>query len=209
MAQISLAQYKQSFREIVMQDGGIGFFAHAIIYFLINIMLTAFNLINNPENIWFYVPIMGWGLGLAMHYLFGYRWLIKLLNLLEGRAEERANEVRQKNGLSGELSLAEYKKSFRQIVKEDSAAGFAAHLVIYVVMNIMLAVADFVYSPDQLWFFFPLFGWGAGLIMHYLLGYRWIERIIKSLELLAENRSREASILWFPGEIVHRKTSDP
>ncbi len=209
MAELSLSQYKQAFRDVVMQDGGIGFFAHAIIYVFINTMLVVYNLINEPANIWFYLPLIGWGLGLAMHYLFGYRWLIKLLNLLEGRAEDRAREIRQKNGLAaGEITLGQYKKSFRQIVKEDSSAGFAVHIIAYIVMNIMLTVADFVYSPERLWFFFPLLGWGAGLIMHYLLGYRWIERIIKSLELLAENKCREASIHWFPGEIIHHNRSD-
>ncbi|HOL18060.1 MAG TPA: 2TM domain-containing protein [Bacillota bacterium] len=208
MAELSLPQYKQAFREIVVQNGAYGFWAHLVVYILINIMIVIFNLVNSPAIIWFYFPLFGWGLGLFMHYLFGYRWLSKLLNLLESRAEVRAGSLRQKNGLSGDITLGEYKKAFRQIIKEDSFAGFIVHLIAFIAVNIMLTIADVIYNPERLWFFFPLFGWGAGLIIHYLLGLRWVERFIKSLELLAENKSREASIFWFSEAVVHRNDPD-
>jgi fatty acid desaturase len=40
---------------------------HVVIYVLVNSGLTALNLIRRPEQLWFYWPLVGWGLGLALH----------------------------------------------------------------------------------------------------------------------------------------------
>jgi len=50
--------------------------------------------------------------------------------------------------------------------------GFYIHLVVYVVVNSFLVAVNLIYSPQRLWFFWPLLGWGIGIIFHaiFVLG---------------------------------------
>ena len=57
--------------------------------------------------------------------------------------------------------------------------GFLAHLVVYVLVNAMLIATNFIYSPETIWFFYPLIAWGIGISMHYLFGVRWKEKELK------------------------------
>ena len=93
--------------------------------------------------------------------------------------------------MAEEISLEEYKKAYREIVSEDEKKGFSVHLVVYVLVNAMLVAINFIYSPETIWFFYPLIGWGIGISMHYLFGVRWIEKELKEREAKAEYRARE------------------
>jgi len=94
--------------------------------------------------------------------------------------------------MAEEISLEEYKKAYREIVSEDEKKGFSVHLVVYVLVNAMLIAINFIYSPETIWFFYPLIGWGIGISMHYLFGVRWIEKELKEREAKAEYKAREA-----------------
>ena len=91
-----------------------------------------------------------------------------------------------------EISLEEYKKAYREIVSEDEKKDFSVHLVVYVLVNAMLIAINFIYSPETIWFFYPLIGWGIGISMHYLFCVRWIEKELKEREAKAEYGAREA-----------------
>ena len=45
-----------------------GFYTHAAIYVLVNIMLFVINLLTGG-GWWFYWPLLGWGIGLGAHAL--------------------------------------------------------------------------------------------------------------------------------------------
>jgi len=94
--------------------------------------------------------------------------------------------------MAEEISLEEYKKAYREIVSEDEKKGFSVHLVVYVLVNAMLIAINFIYSPETIWFFYPLIGWGIGISMHYLFGVRWIEKELTEREAKAEYKAREA-----------------
>jgi hypothetical protein len=94
--------------------------------------------------------------------------------------------------MAEEISLEEYKKAYREIVSEDEKKGFSVHLVVYVLVNAMLIAINFIYSPETIWFFYPLLGWGIGISMHYLFGVRWIEKELTEREAKAEYKAREA-----------------
>ena len=61
---------------------------------------------------------------------------------------------------------------------------FYVHLGAYVLVNAMLFLINMTTSPDMLWFFWPLFGWGLVIVLHMLrvfgrtLGSNWEERKI-------------------------------
>jgi hypothetical protein len=56
----------------------------------------------------------------------------------------------------------------------------------------MFIIINFVYSPEVIWFFYPLIGWGIGVTSHYLGAVRWIEKSLKNKEAEAEYRVRES-----------------
>lgn len=42
-------------------------YTHLAIFVLVNAGLTTLNLVRRPDNLWFYWPLGGWGLGLLLH----------------------------------------------------------------------------------------------------------------------------------------------
>lgn len=44
-----------------------GFRTHCIIYLSVNAFLIILNLLGNSSHLWFYWPLLGWGLGLLAH----------------------------------------------------------------------------------------------------------------------------------------------
>lgn len=89
-----------------------------------------------------------------------------------------------------EILLEEYKKAYREIRVEEEKRGFSVHLVVYVLVNAMLIATNFINSPEDIWFFYPLIGWGIGISIHYLNAVRWIEKVLKEKEAKAEYRAR-------------------
>lgn len=65
--------------------------------------------------------------------------------------------------------------------------GFYSHAVVFVLVNLGLAVYNVATSPERLWFVLTVVGWGVGLIAHGLyvagsgrfLGPEWQERKIR------------------------------
>lgn len=86
--EISLKEYKEAYREIVKEEEKRIFLVHLVIYVLVNVMLIVINLIYSPKAIWFFYPLIGWGIGISMHYLFGVRWIEKALKEMEAKAEQ-------------------------------------------------------------------------------------------------------------------------
>ena len=48
----------------------------------------------------------------------------------------------------------------------DTLRGFYRHLAAYVTVNLFLLALNLLTAPDQLWFYWPLLGWGIGLAAH-------------------------------------------
>ena len=94
--------------------------------------------------------------------------------------------------MSEEITLEEYKKAYREMELEDARRGFLAHLIAYILVNIMLIVINVVYTPEVVWFFFPLIGWGIGLAFHYMGATYWLRKELLDKEAKAEYRARMA-----------------
>ena len=43
------------------------FYTHVSIFVLVNVFLLALNLLTSPDHLWFYWPLLGWGIGLGAH----------------------------------------------------------------------------------------------------------------------------------------------
>lgn len=50
--------------------------------------------------------------------------------------------------------------------KVEKIKGFYSHLTSYIVVMAVLIFINLKYSPEYLWFFWTLLGWGTGLFFH-------------------------------------------
>ncbi|MEO1159582.1 MAG: 2TM domain-containing protein [Pseudomonadota bacterium] len=65
--------------------------------------------------------------------------------------------------------------------------GFYSHLAVYVIVTAVMATANLLTTPDNLWFIWPMLGWGLGVASHglavfeilSLFGVDWEKRQIK------------------------------
>lgn len=55
---------------------------------------------------------------------------------------------------------------FQAKKRVEEIKGFYGHLASFILVNIFLFVLNIVTSPNELWFFWPTFGWGIGLLFH-------------------------------------------
>jgi hypothetical protein len=91
--EIALEDYKRACREMRIEEEKRGFLIHLIVYVLVNAGLITLNLLVVPEFIWFYWPLLGWGIGVTANYLGAVRWIEKDLKKKEAIAESRAREL--------------------------------------------------------------------------------------------------------------------
>jgi uncharacterized membrane protein YczE len=88
----------------------------------------------------------------------------------------------------------------RAAVRVEAQLGFYRHLMIYVIVNILLALLNIARNPAELWFQWVIFGWGIGLLAHGLnvYSYRWMggrreQMIQRGLEREARRRQTTPS----------------
>jgi hypothetical protein len=87
---ISLTDYQIANRKIKMDQAKKGFKVHLTAYILVNTLLIAVNLLLVPAFYWFVFPLIGWGIGVTMHYTFGVRRFEAQLKVEEARIEHMA-----------------------------------------------------------------------------------------------------------------------
>ncbi len=90
-----------------------------------------------------------------------------------------------------EISLEEYQDAYRKMRMEEEKKGFWSHLTVFILINIMFIVINYLYTPGNLWFFYPLIGWGIGITLHYMNTTRWVKSELKEKEAIAEKRAKE------------------
>ena len=88
--EVSLEEYKKAYRGVRKEKEKRGFIIHLTVYVIVNIGLIVYNLVYVPEHIWFFWPLIFWGLGLTCHYLGAVRFLERELEKDEALAEIRA-----------------------------------------------------------------------------------------------------------------------
>jgi hypothetical protein len=90
---------------------------------------------------------------------------------------EQESEINQ-------TELDRYKKAQARV---EEIKGFYIHVTIYVIVNLGLVLINVLSTPEKLWFYWPLIGWGIGLVIHAVtvfglqgfLGQEWEEKKIK------------------------------
>jgi hypothetical protein len=70
-----------------------GFYTHLATYLIFNLGLFLINILTNRDSLWFYWPLIGWGVGLAIHAVvvfgvegpFGRNWEARKIRQLMDR----------------------------------------------------------------------------------------------------------------------------
>ena len=92
---VSLADYERAEAELRASEGRISFYVHAAVYVLVTTMLVVLNLVYAREFLWFFIPLVGWGIGLTMHYLFAVRFVGRETADWQARVEHRAVQMQR------------------------------------------------------------------------------------------------------------------
>ena len=58
-----------------------------------------------------------------------------------------------------------YNRARKQV---EAKLGFYYHLTVYVGVNIVLVIINLTTTSENLWFKWPLIGWGIGIFFHAL-----------------------------------------
>ena len=90
MREITLEDYKRADRQLEREQARRGFTLHAIVYALVMTGLIILNLTVATAFPWAVFPLVGWGIGLTLHYLFGLRWADTAITDRQTRIEQRA-----------------------------------------------------------------------------------------------------------------------
>jgi hypothetical protein len=91
--------------------------------------------------------------------------------------------------MSQAFTVEQYEQAELEVETESARRGFLIHAAIYVVIQAALITINLVVASEFIWFPFPLIGWGVGLTMHYLFGYRWVGREIQRRQAVVEERA--------------------
>ena len=77
-----------------------------------------------------------------------------------------------------------YRKALKRV---EDIKGFYGNLAAYVLVNIALMIINLATSPNHIWFFWPMLGWGIGVVFHGMkvfnympfFGKNWEEKKLK------------------------------
>ncbi len=81
----------------------------------------------------------------------------------------------------------------------EEIKGFYGHLTSYIGVMLFIGFLNLKYSPEHIWFYWPMLGWGIGLFFHgakvfdmlSFLGKDWEERKIQQfLEEEKKNKNK-------------------
>ena len=76
----------------------------------------------------------------------------------------------------------------------EAKIGFYIHLAVYVGVNALLIIINLISSPQYIWFKWPLFGWGIGVLFHGLSVFIFSGSQIKAVkEKMIEEEMRKGS----------------
>lgn len=87
MNEIPLELYRKAYRDLTIRHEIKSFRTHLIVYLIFNTAFVAINIIFSPGRWWSLFAIMGWGTGVALHYLFRVHDIENKLRKTEALAE--------------------------------------------------------------------------------------------------------------------------
>lgn len=93
---ISADDYQRAERELMLREWRRGWMIHAAVYGLVMTGLTILNVAlivtTDADVLWFPFPLIGWGIGVAMHHRHGVRFAEREIAARQAAIAARAEE---------------------------------------------------------------------------------------------------------------------
>lgn len=77
------------------------------------------------------------------------------------------------------LNEERYLKAKKQV---EEIKGFYGNLTAYIVVNLGLLIVNLLTSPEHIWFYWLLIGWGIGVAIHGMKVFNYLPFIGKDWE---------------------------
>lgn len=71
--------------------------------------------------------------------------------------------------------------------------GFYIHLAIYLAVNALLVIINMTTSTENLWFIWPMLGWGSAILFHGLGVFVFSGKSLISQKMIEKEMAKEAS----------------
>ena len=93
------------------------------------------------------------------------------------------------------ISEERYIKAQKRV---EDLKGFYGNLSSYIIVNTGLLILNLVTSPDHLWFFYPLLGWGLGVALHAMSVFNYMPFLNRDWEeqKIRELMNKEKTDQW-------------
>ncbi len=148
-------------------------------YCIVIPILVIFNFATKPQVHWFWWPMFGWGIGVALHALqtfsIGKNWEVKKIQAI------------LKNQMELKEKLA-YEKAKERVTQ---LKGFYIHLLVYILVNtfIIFYTSEDLNSLKGIGPYYTAIFWGIGLAVHAIRVFvpkmiftkEWEEKKIKEI----------------------------
>jgi hypothetical protein len=95
MPEITLEDYKRVDRQLERKRTRRGFTIHAIVYAVVLTGLIILSVTLGDVFPWAGLPMVCWGVGVTLHYLYGVRWVDKTISGRQARIEQRAAAIKR------------------------------------------------------------------------------------------------------------------
>jgi hypothetical protein len=73
-----------------------GFYAHVLIYAVVNAILIVVNVVASPNFLWFYWVTIFWGVGLIFHAIDVYTYRDRFFGIWEKQTAEEFREIKHR-----------------------------------------------------------------------------------------------------------------
>jgi hypothetical protein len=91
---VTLDEYLEAEHAVDAQEYRLGWRIHATVYAVVMAGLITLNLVfaanTGQDFLWFFFPLVGWGIGLTAHYLFAVRWADRQISTHQSKVEQAA-----------------------------------------------------------------------------------------------------------------------
>ena len=96
---LSAEQYREAEFGYTLKESQKGFVVHVIVYGLVKTSLIAINVsiivFTDAYFPWAIFPLVGWGIGLTFHYVYGYRRAAEAARIRQHKVEEYATQPKE------------------------------------------------------------------------------------------------------------------
>lgn len=79
--------------------------------------------------------------------------------------------------------MNEHEKAAKAARQVEALTGFYIHFAVFVLVMVVLLVANMLATPDVWWVQWPFLGWGIGVLVHALVVFRTMPNFITKWQL--------------------------